>query len=558
MKKGMRLLALVVIIQLLFTAAAVQAETQQIYWEKAKSAVYDGLQDTILMYKNELYAGGFSLSTLQTTTSAKEADFVINTYSDLGANGVKKLNEKLEDPTDVKNTGNLGTGVRIENGGVYLVALHDGSFAKIRIDRILPGKVMFSYATENKNAQQTQVTQPTVQPNPGDLPGGQKSASLQMAQGEIVLQWQISGGATAWDLYRGEAGGQFYRLNDFHLTMPAYTDKSALADHIYYYKAVSYDGKGNKLGESGQWEVKVTAKETGKTQANQQQENASSIIVLQINNKTASVNGKKVILEVAPTIIDNTTMVPLRFISEALGATVDWNGWERRIALTTAQDRIILWIDKIQAQVNGKTVAMIVPATIVDGNTLVPVRFVSENFRQEVAFDANTLTITITGKRLSASENGKSSTDNASGNPENVAIVHPLFPPEQPADEGQPQADAKEDNKKSFGFYFHVWQTYVPGVVIEKPVLGTDYTTVEAKVGALSGTIAIKADGTYVWNSTWDGKIIEGKWEEFNDAVYHMRLMFGQENKNWLIARDGDAIILWDGNYMTYRGVNID
>ena len=47
-------------------------------------------------------------------------------------------------------------------------------------------------------------------------------------------------------------------------------------------------------------------------------------IYLKINSKQAKVNGKTVQLDVAPKIIDSKTMIPVRFVSEALGAKVNW------------------------------------------------------------------------------------------------------------------------------------------------------------------------------------------------------------------------------------------
>lgn len=59
-------------------------------------------------------------------------------------------------------------------------------------------------------------------------------------------------------------------------------------------------------------------------------------IWLQLNNSTAKINGKEQTLEVAPTKINNSTMVPLRFVSEALGAKVDWDSKTQTITITSA------------------------------------------------------------------------------------------------------------------------------------------------------------------------------------------------------------------------------
>lgn len=59
----------------------------------------------------------------------------------------------------------------------------------------------------------------------------------------------------------------------------------------------------------------------------------SSYIYLEINNTTATVNNKNITIDVPPRIINSRTMVPLRFISESLGATVTWNDATRSISI---------------------------------------------------------------------------------------------------------------------------------------------------------------------------------------------------------------------------------
>lgn len=59
-------------------------------------------------------------------------------------------------------------------------------------------------------------------------------------------------------------------------------------------------------------------------------------IHLQIGSRSASVNDKIVTLNVVPQIINSYTYVPLRFISEAFGANVDWNSDTKTIIIIYA------------------------------------------------------------------------------------------------------------------------------------------------------------------------------------------------------------------------------
>jgi len=63
-------------------------------------------------------------------------------------------------------------------------------------------------------------------------------------------------------------------------------------------------------------------------------------IILRIGDRTASVQGRRVMLDVPPLIIRQTTMVPLRFVSENLGARVDWLPSTQTVYIATPNDRV--------------------------------------------------------------------------------------------------------------------------------------------------------------------------------------------------------------------------
>lgn len=99
---------------------------------------------------------------------------------------------------------------------------------------------------------------------------------------------------------------------------------------------------------------------------------------------------------------DGRTLVPVRPIAEALGATVLWMGENRQVVISTAQDTVILTLGSAQAVVNGKKVDLpgLVPAVVAkyDGveRTLVPLRFVSEQLHAQVDWDNDTFTALVT------------------------------------------------------------------------------------------------------------------------------------------------------------------
>jgi hypothetical protein len=107
------------------------------------------------------------------------------------------------------------------------------------------------------------------------------------------------------------------------------------------------------------------------------------------------VNGTEPTFEVAPMISNGSTLVPFRAISESLQATVTWNGEERSVTVTRNSVTVKLLIDSNIAYVNGVEKTLEVPATIVEGSTVVPARFVSEALNAVVKWEAETQSVVI-------------------------------------------------------------------------------------------------------------------------------------------------------------------
>lgn len=74
----------------------------------------------------------------------------------------------------------------------------------------------------------------------------------------------------------------------------------------------------------------------------------------------------------------NLTMVPLAFVSDKLGATTKWNGKLKQITISLNRDTIILVIGDNHALVNGKRIDFEGSAELKNGRTMVPLRFISE------------------------------------------------------------------------------------------------------------------------------------------------------------------------------------
>ena len=101
-------------------------------------------------------------------------------------------------------------------------------------------------------------------------------------------------------------------------------------------------------------------------------------------------------------IMDSRTLVPVRIISEHMGASVTWKADTRQVLIENSSTSITLTIGSPLAVVNGQTVELYdgVPATMAAvgslTRTMVPLRFLSEQMGATVEFDGETSTVIIT------------------------------------------------------------------------------------------------------------------------------------------------------------------
>ena len=123
---------------------------------------------------------------------------------------------------------------------------------------------------------------------------------------------------------------------------------------------------------------------------------AVSMPVSAENDIIVKLDGQTISFDVPPQVINERTMVPLRAVFEALGATVDWNQDTRTVISEKDGIKISLTIDSSVMYVNGKAVSLDSPACVVDNRTLVPIRAISEAYNATVDWDNNTRTVNIT------------------------------------------------------------------------------------------------------------------------------------------------------------------
>lgn len=439
------------------TGSVLAGDDGYIYWGEVRTGVYDQLHPYTLNWSGDVLApGGLNLTTME-MTDGKNADIIINQYGSIGANGLVKLtDEKLEDRTFRYQSGFMSS-YSFRQGDLFLVVLSNGRYAKLRIDTVLPQKVMFSYVLEAEAPAQTPAPTQQPIPNPTPAPTGQPYPT----PAPTVQPTPAPTSKPIPNPTPVPTGGQ---PGPNPTPLPSYAP--------------------------------VTE---------------SFHMTLVVGSFEAVVQGQSNTLEVAPMVVDGTTLVPLRFVTEALGTIVEWNGEERKITLTYEGKTILLWIDKLTAYVNGLPLQLSVAPRIVNGSTMVPIRFISEHFDKAVSYDGATRTITITG------------TIRVVGNPGTTRGNGPI--------------PGTTPNPGSLTFPDALYATWQ---------LSTEFSW----TGEPSGGVSIFPDGTYIHRWVYTGEK-KGRWRyaepgevlNYTEAII---LMNGFENTDWAIAFDEN------GNFKMY------
>jgi cell wall-associated NlpC family hydrolase len=110
---------------------------------------------------------------------------------------------------------------------------------------------------------------------------------------------------------------------------------------------------------------------------------------------TVYVDDRPLQLAAQPLLLEGTALVPMRQLFEAQGAELSWNASSKTVTATKNEAVLTYRMGELAATLNGKTLSLNVPGQIVEGNTMIPLRFVSEALGSTVKWDALTRAIRI-------------------------------------------------------------------------------------------------------------------------------------------------------------------
>ena len=132
-----------------------------------------------------------------------------------------------------------------------------------------------------------------------------------------------------------------------------------------------------------------------------QNENSTTIIlkignpVMTVNGKDMPIDEQGTI----PVTVNDRTLLPVRAVVEQMGGAVEWNGETQEVTLTYGSDEIKLTIDSTTAFLNGEAQTLDVAPTVMNDRTMLPIRFIAEGFKFNVEWNESEQSVTITNSK---------------------------------------------------------------------------------------------------------------------------------------------------------------
>jgi fibronectin type 3 domain-containing protein len=211
--------------------------------------------------------------------------------------------------------------------------------------------------------------------------------AVSISTSKIKLTWEDeSDNEDGFKIERKKSGGSYSQIATVGKNVTSYTNSGLANDTRYYYRVRAYNEAGNSSYSNEASAV------TGKDE---------TIIRLLIGDPSYYVNNKVKTMDTAPFIMEDRTLLPIRYVAEELGARVEWDNDERKVTITLEGTRIELWIERNYAMVDGLYRAIdeynpnVKPIIVLPGRTMLPLRFIAENLGCQVEWDPARSEVTV-------------------------------------------------------------------------------------------------------------------------------------------------------------------
>ncbi|MFX4262413.1 stalk domain-containing protein [Pelotomaculum propionicicum] len=223
--------------------------------------------------------------------------------------------------------------------------------------------------------------------NTGSLPVAPSNLTASVWGPDVFLRWTYSSeDVTGFIVEKKLPGGSWNEIADTNRNVLSYSDKvTETGTHYYRVRAINNSGTSEPSNEASAMVQSLTI--TGITITLQINEP-----YMTVNNVVKEIDPGR---GTVPVIAENRTLLPVRAIVEALGGTIAWDETTRKVTIKDNSATIELWVGNNITYVNGVKKITDVAPQIINERTMTPVRFIVENLGAAVDWDSANKVIII-------------------------------------------------------------------------------------------------------------------------------------------------------------------
>jgi hypothetical protein len=254
---------------------------------------------------------------------------------------------------------------------------------------------------------------PTPTPTPAPTPPSSSGTPIDGFRGEAIsagakLWWHPISGGMGYRVYRSEnSNDEGVSITDFYITSNEFIDVNVRPNTTYHYtvrqvirEARPLEGHREELGPvTSRIQVTTPNSILGDNLVPPNQSAEKKFILMTMDDPRMSLNGIRQEIDpgrgTSPLILNSRTMVPIRAIVEGMNGTVGWDAGTRQISLDNGSHSVRMWVGLRELTANGVSKPVDVPPAIMNGRTMVPVRFSAENLGAEVDWLNSTRQVVI-------------------------------------------------------------------------------------------------------------------------------------------------------------------
>lgn len=231
-----------------------------------------------------------------------------------------------------------------------------------------------------------------------------------LSSSEVYLQWTDASETEAGFRIERRTSGDFTEIATVESNVTSYTD-TCEPETTYTYRVRAFNDAGNSAYSNEDQvttQAATTAPDTTAPDTTAPDTTTGrTVLRFYIDSTEYYVQGpsdtssRLQTMDTAPIISESRTLLPIRYVSEPLGAAVYWDDALDQVTVHLGNRTIVLWINNGTARVNGVETAIdpanpaVTPIIVPPGRTMLPLRFIAENLGCEVSWNPATREVTV-------------------------------------------------------------------------------------------------------------------------------------------------------------------